>query len=259
MLLPLTPLFGLLPLLAVFALPPALAAPLQAPFLADTSQSGSERDALCAGFSSAGRGIPVLHDVCSGHALLSSHAAGAAGTAGTAGAATVYVYHCARRGFCVALFAPDAVDVSVTVTASVAASVAAAAAPPAGSGAGVGGSVREGQEGDAFALDYDVRELEDEDGDGHGDGDGDGHEDGHEDGDEDGDKEGEGPQRPEGRQGRRAEKYEGGGRGGRDEAAWTGRGAMPGSLRVRSAANCVRVAAVVAGEPSDLEVCLGEP
>lgn len=42
-----------------------------------------------------------------------------------------------------------------------------------------------------------------------------------------------------------------------DEASWTGRGSMPGSLRLRTTENCVCILTQIGQERSDMEVCLG--
>lgn len=218
-------------MIGLFLLPLAIAAPLlQAPFspvsptvdvrAADPVAGALDAidaapsvapEALRAGFSSKGAGIPVLHDLCSGHALVSSlHAA----------SATVYVYHDRRRGFCVSLFAPDT-PVSVAVTTPELAPAAEAARAEGVTGAWTGSTPdlsedEGGDDEDPFEFDAYLDETEPH------------------------------TSKPEG-----AKNADG------DEAAWTGRGAMPGSLRLRSDAACVRVRADVGGEHTDAEVCLG--
>lgn len=211
-------------MIALLLLPFAFAVPLQAPFQAPPAHLDTlhipppavephiKPEVLKAGFSSRGRGIPVLHDLCSGHDLVRSL---------NAGEAAVYVYHERRWGFCLSLFAPQT-DVTVSVTTP----LAAAAVVQSSTGEG------SDEEGVEEPFDQEKQEEEDLEYDSETDLRG-----------------GEGA--------RRAQEDRGGGRLGADEAAWTGRGSMPGSLRLRSSDNCVRIVADVAGVQSDMEVCLG--
>lgn len=217
-------LLGFLP----FALAaPVLQAPLQAPLHRplthpDTLHIPSaavephiKPEVLKAGFSSRGRGIPVLHDLCSGHDLVRSL---------NAGEAAVYVYHERRWGFCVSLFAPETpVTVSVTTphaSSSAPAQAAASDAPKELEDKERGYVPRiETYLGDHEA-EYDSYEIGGEDA-----------------------------------QGAEAGNAIGATR--KDEASWTGRGSMPGSLRLRSNDNCLRILAEVSGVQSDMEVCLG--
>lgn len=114
-------------------------------------------------FASRGAGIPVLHDLCSEHALVASE---------RAAAADVYVYHGAA-GWCVTLFAAE------------------------------GGASEE------LEITAAPAQEEDEDADAA------------------------------------------------DAASWTGTGNMPGSLRIRGDADCVRVRASVGGrQQAAFETCL---
>lgn len=217
----------------LLAVPLVAAAPLQAPFHPTTPET------LRAGFSSKGLGIPVLHDLCSGHSLLRSlHT----------DEATVYVYHDARKGFCVSLFAPGP-DTEVSVSVST---------PLASSSFGEEQSTRQSQPEYIEELsEVEEAQVYNWASSYHS--------------DESADKL---PRRGTGmgssRQGDTGRAYgkteDGEGPGEKtlrrtqlsvDSASWSGRGSMPGSLRLRSPANCVRVLAEVAGESSDLEVCLG--
>ncbi|EKD04102.1 hypothetical protein A1Q2_01577 [Trichosporon asahii var. asahii CBS 8904] len=216
---------------ALLILPLVLSAPLQAPFLYHETPTNTpalaiephdKPEVLKAGFSSKGAGIPVLHDLCSGYDLVKVFNAGESGESGETGGtseASVYVYH-APRGFCVSLFGPDT-DVSVTITSSIDSAVEPTTHDDADIINENPDKVLERKEamGDMEGELYDERGP---------------------------DLEGAGAQVVKGATEMR-----------RDGASWTGRGSMPGSLRLRTIEDCVRILAEVGGKKSDTEVCLG--
>lgn len=215
-------------MIALLLLPFAFAVPLQAPFQAPPAHLDTlhipppavephiKPEVLKAGFSSKGRGIPVLHDLCSGHDLVRSL---------NAGEGAVYVYHERRWGFCVSLFAPET-PVTVSVTT------------PLASPHSVPTSNEDSSKGGHESLFEEDKIFDDEMWDKHDDS-----------GMELREGEGAPPTKENGADGAQGL--------GQDEASWTGRGSMPGSLRLRSNDNCIRILAEVAGVQSDMEVCLG--